>query len=142
MRDTTSVTLPRGWTISPRLVPCWHLDDDHTLEIAPSGRTDDDRIRWSYRLAKGNRTIFAGSDIGSPAGARFDTEQLIAGARAVLSFLTLQPGDTDADHFDDYTPEQLGWCDAHAAALSVLAMDDQCGYCGSHEHTAPGCTRR
>lgn len=71
--------------------------------------------------AKGAKpvTIFAGEDFaGSPMHAD-DADETVA---ALLGFLTLRPGDTDADYFETYTPEQLDFCAQHAEALSLEAL--------------------
>ncbi|GIH99179.1 hypothetical protein [Planobispora takensis] len=136
---THALTLPAGWMISPRLVPAWPIDGEHTLEICPAGRTDEQRIRWSYRLTRGKRTIFAGKDICSGMRAEPTTRELGSAARTVLSYLTLRPGDTDAEYFDGYTATQMAWAEAYAEELSAFAMDGICGYCGSEDHVSPLC---
>jgi hypothetical protein len=45
----------------------------------------------------------------------YDNENVI---EAIMGFVTLRPGDTDAEHFDNYTPEQLAFC--HSAACEEL----------------------
>jgi hypothetical protein len=45
--------------------------------------------------------------------------------RALLSFLTLRPGDTDAEYFENYTQEQLDFANEHAEMLSMYAIDDE-----------------
>ncbi len=48
-----------------------------------------------------------------------------------MGFLTLRPGDTDPDYFEDYTPEQHAYCDAHAEALSCeVSARFTCAECG------------
>lgn len=43
---------------------------------------------------------------------------------ALISFLTLQPGDTDEEYFKDYTPEQFSWCISERAdELRQILMD-------------------
>jgi hypothetical protein len=50
--------------------------------------------------------IFEGEDFaGSPMDAD-DSDETVA---ALLTFLTLRRGDTDAEYFESYTPEQLAW---------------------------------
>ncbi|MFC5829534.1 hypothetical protein [Nonomuraea insulae] len=132
------VALPRRWRITSRLTPGWPIDEDHLLEVWPHGRTQDGRIRWLYRLSRHNRTIFSAADISSPIGTTLSTDTLIITARTVLSFLTLRPGDTDAEYFDDYSRAQLAWRDGFAEELSVYALEEICGYCGG-EHVSPGC---
>ncbi|MBE3016292.1 hypothetical protein IL992_45180 [Microbispora sp. NEAU-D428] len=108
MAMTHGLTLPPGWIISSRLVPAWQIDADHLLGVEAAGRTDEGRIRWRYRLSRRRRTIFSGSDICSGVGAVLTPDELISAARTVLHYLTLRPGDTDADYFDSYTRAQLG----------------------------------
>ena len=62
---------------------------------------------------------------GSPMHADDSDETL----RAILGFLTLRPGDTDRDYFDDYTPEQLAWaesteCDYLQGSVDELQFKD------------------
>lgn len=62
--------------------------------------------------------LFTGEDFcGSPMHAD-DSDATVA---ALLGFLTLRPGDTDADYFENYTPAQLDFCAQHAEALSCEA---------------------
>ena len=39
----------------------------------------------------------------------------------VLSLVAMRPGDTDADFFAHYTPEQLAWADRNADGVSYAA---------------------
>ena len=40
-----------------------------------------------------------------------------------MGFLTLRPGDTDPEYFENYTQEQKEFADQHAEALAVAVMD-------------------
>lgn len=132
------VAIPRGWSISPRLLAMWQIDVDHTLEIWPHSRTPEGRIRWQYRLCRKRRVIFSASDISSGVGAQLTTEELISAARTVLSYATLRDGDTDPEFFEGYTKTQLAWRDQHAECLSIYTDETVCGYCGD-DHLSPGC---
>jgi hypothetical protein len=44
----------------------------------------------------------------------------------VLSLFAMRPGDTDAEYFDSYTPEQLAWATEHGEELS---WESQARYC-------------
>jgi len=90
-------------------------DLPHTLTVAPAGRPRGRQLYWRYELTAGAEVIFTGDDLGSSADG-CSTDQA---ARSALSFLTLRPGDTDADYFNDYTPAQQAWRDAHAEALAM-----------------------
>jgi hypothetical protein len=73
-----------------------------------------------YCLRAGGRVLFTGSDFaGSPMHAD-DSDATVA---AVMSFLTLRPGDTDPDYFRGYGPEQLAFCSDHAESLSAAVSD-------------------
>ncbi|MEZ0076254.1 hypothetical protein [Planotetraspora sp. GP83] len=139
MAMTSVLTLPPGWVISSRLMPAWQIDAEHMLELEPAERTDDNRIRWRYRLSRRGRTIFEDSDIRSPVGAVGTTEDLLDAARSVLNFLTVTDGDTE--YFADYTQKQRLWSEQYAEDLSAYAMDGWCGYCGGG-HLSPGCVSR
>lgn len=62
--------------------------------------------------------LFEGEDfVGSPLHAD-DSDETLA---ALLGFLTLRKGDTDAEYFADYTETQLAWARSYAA--EVLACE-------------------
>jgi hypothetical protein len=63
--------------------------------------------------------LFTGSDFSCAPGHATDSDDSIA---ALLGFLTLRPGDTDAEYFEAYTPEQLAYCDAHAETLAAESV--------------------
>ncbi|MEU4283551.1 hypothetical protein [Nocardiopsis dassonvillei] len=92
--------------------------EPHTLIIEPSGFYPRDwapvpRERWAYQLYREDTLIFAGDDVGSPAGVSEDTV-----ARNVIGFLTTVPSDSDAEYLANYTPTQLAWCDENAEYLA------------------------
>lgn len=69
-----------------------------------------------YRLsARPGGVLFEGEDFSPGMGTASDSEECMAG---LMSFLTLCPGDTDKEYFDNYTAAQLAFCDNHAEALS------------------------
>lgn len=92
----------------------------YTLRVWDSGRLDArgcSFLRYELRTGFGDSSVvlFEGEDFaGSPLHADDSDETM----RSLLTFLTLRPGDTDAEYFDSYTPEQLEWCEAHAEELS------------------------
>ena len=83
------------------------------------GRFDGRRDRLSYCLAMsegaGRVTLFEGDDFSPSPAHAWDSDECVS---ALLGFLTLRPGDTDGEYFDNYTPEQLAYCSQHAEALS------------------------
>ncbi len=100
----------------------------HTLTITragyqpsyePSRRYSGQRARWHYQLTAGYDVIFDGDDLSTPPEATPDEAALSA-----LRFLTLRPGDTDADYFARYTPEQAEWCAVYAEDLALVLLGD------------------
>ena len=78
----------------------------YTVALRDTGKLDEyDKHIIEYSLVKPDGTVlFAGSDLHTsplhkPAGRD--------SAIALLGFLTLRKGDTDAEYFDKYTPKQL-----------------------------------
>lgn len=80
------------------------------------------RERLGYRLAArdGDRSavVFEGADFGPSPLHAHDSDEAVG---ALLTFLTLRPGDTDPGYFAGYTPAQRAFCDAHAEALASEA---------------------
>ncbi len=65
-------------------------------------------------------TVFRGEDF---AGSPLHADDSDATMGALLSFLCLRPGDTDADYFRDYTPAQLDWARAESEELYHAVCD-------------------
>ena len=98
-----------------------------TLTITDTGRTDHlGKFVLGYRLVQiGNtrtpdgrsrRVIFEGEDFACSPLHAIDSDDTIA---SLLGFLTLRPGDTDAEYFANYTDVQREYCDLHAETLAV-----------------------
>lgn len=76
-----------------------------------------------YRLLFNGKVLFEGKEYGvSPLHAE-DSDEAVAG---LMSFLCMRPGDTDAEYFEKYTPEQLEFCTEYAEAL-WLCVEDRFG---------------
>ena len=85
----------------------WTWDFDQvTVEMWYSHKSHDGRDRLAYRLLDEGKVIFEGDEFGPSPSFAWDSDDSVM---ALLSFLTLQPGDTDEEYFQDYTPEQLEW---------------------------------
>ena len=97
--------------------------DGYRLTTWATPKTDwrgQTRIGYQFSSPDG-AVIFEGEDFsGSPMHADDSDETL----RALLSFLTLRPGDTDREYFDSYTPEQMAFAQGPAEGLSLWAMDE------------------
>lgn len=107
-----------------------------TLTMRDAGTTDSRGVTTiAYRLtmrepgAKRATVLFDAADYhGSPMHSD-DSDDNVHG---LMGFLTLRPGDTDAEYFEGYTAEQRAYCSAHAEALSC-EVDSRfaCPECGS-----------
>lgn len=93
--------------------------DGFALEMFYAGVSNRGSAKVAYRFYDGERLIFEGDDYGPSPCWAYDGDESVA---SLLAFLSLRPGDTDSEYFDDYTPEQLAWADERAEDLSVLAM--------------------
>ena len=80
-----------------------------------------ERIGYTLRQHQRRKTtvIFDGSDFRPAPGHAWDSDETV---RALMTFLTLRPGDTDAEYFSDYTPEQIEFRDMHAEALAACVV--------------------
>jgi hypothetical protein len=73
---------------------------------------------------KSQTTLFEGEDFrGSPLHA----DDSDATVKALLSFLTLRPGDTDAEYFDSYTDAQQEWLESHEPEALACEVERRFG---------------
>ena len=109
--------------------------DDYTRYQAPTGHivgldflridhgSGHSKVRY-YLDDPNGRRLFEGDDLGIPAHQAADGPEA---ATALLSFLTVQPGDVEEEYFDKHTPEQLDWCQSEEAedlSLFVLELEE------------------
>lgn len=97
---------------------------------------EDYLLRFRFVGCKGNREyfeyeffhkeelIFTGNDFSPSPMHSSDSDEAIA---SLLSFLSLQPGDTDAEYFESYTSKQLEFAQKYGQDLSlhVLALEEK-----------------
>jgi hypothetical protein len=91
------------------------------LDLFDTQDARDGKSRLAYVFSHDGRTVFADSDFHASPMHAIDAPETVV---ALLGFLSLRAGDTDADYFDAYTVEQLAWRDEHAEYLSMWAQDD------------------
>src|SRR5215467_12574331 len=95
--------------------------DGFKLTLTDTGRTDHyGKSVLGYVFSDGGSVIFEGEDFACSPLHSIDSDAAVAG---LLSFLSLRPGDTDAEYFESYTPAQLEWADARGEYLSLLAYE-------------------
>jgi hypothetical protein len=140
MSLTHALSLPKNSEL-PRMALVWQIDSDHVLHIGIDRREPGGRISYTYQLLHVGRTIFGGRDFCTGFSAEPIAETLTHAATSLLGFLTLRPGDVEADYFEGYTSEQIAWRDEFAEHLSIYTQDHCCGYCGG-DHDSPACVDR
>jgi hypothetical protein len=80
--------------------------------------TDGDDI--GYRLMRTNGTIFEGRGYRPGAGIAHDSDDAV---RGLMGFLTLRPGETDKEYFENYTSHQMGFALCEAEELAMVVRD-------------------
>ena len=76
--------------------------------------------KLEYKFFDRGILIFSGDDFRpSPCHADDSIETFLS----LLSFLSLQKGDTDDEYFDEYTPAQLEWRDESAEDLALARLE-------------------
>lgn len=94
--------------MTQNLIKTWNRDGFNVCLFDPRYSVNEGRYYLSYRFSDTRaKVVFTGDDFSPSPWHAIDTIQVIY---SLLGFLTLRPGDTDADYFDGYTPEQLDWC--------------------------------
>jgi hypothetical protein len=109
------------------------LESGHTLRTWDSGRTRGSgmmaRTRIGYELRDpSGAVLFSGDDFGPSPMHADDSDATL---RGLLGFLTLRPGDTDAEYFADYTPAQMAFAKSDAAQLLAFIYSDDPSIVGS-----------
>jgi hypothetical protein len=80
-----------------------------------------DRIGYELRMRENgiSSLLFSGSDFRPSPMHSVDGDDAV---KSLMGFLTLRPGDTDADYFADYTEEQMAFCQQHGEYLSFEVL--------------------
>ncbi len=97
--------------------------DGYTLQTWDTQRSDrmgKTILRYEFKAPDGT-VLFEGSDFACSPMICVDSDDCL---RSLLGFLTLKPGDTDRDYFDNYTPAQMAFAEGPAESLSLWSMDD------------------
>ena len=100
--------------------------NDYRLTMIDTGKTDrrgQTRVRYVMGRKVENQwsILFDGSDFCvSPLHADDSDESVYA----LLGFLTMRPGDTDQEYFEEYTPKQLEWAESHDCITLQCDVND------------------
>ena len=90
---------------------------DFTLYLLPPDGTG--HCAYAF-FDGGTEPIFQGADYKPSPLHVWHSDLSVAG---LLSFLSLQPGDTDDEYFESYTADQLAWAKRRGEELSMCAME-------------------
>lgn len=102
--------------------------DGFRLELEEAGRADAyGKVILGYALhddqsnGPDEPAIFTGFDFHVSPLHAWDSDAAIGG---LLGFLSLKPGDTDAEYFDGYTDRQRAFCESPRCDDLALIADD------------------
>lgn len=95
-----------------------------TWETGKRARTGQWLLGYLFRGPDGT-VLFSGDDYGVSPMDAIDSDRAL---RGLLSFLTLQPGDTDDEYFAKYDARQMAFANREAEALQSWGMDDEAEY--------------
>lgn len=105
--------------------------DGFRLRLFDDGQTNalgKTQLRYSFAdLIQGSDELFQGDDYGLASSHAVDSPEAAAG---ILSFLSLEPGDTDEEYFAAYTPAQRTWLESGRAQdmkLAVFELEERAG---------------
>lgn len=108
-------------TLRDVALPC--SSGTYRLHMRATTRTDrrgQTIIGYTFTSPAGV-VLFEGADF---AGSPMHSDDSDACVRSLLCFLTLRPGDTDPEYFENYTDQQRAFCDSDAEELSLYADDE------------------
>jgi hypothetical protein len=88
-------------------------------EDRPWKRPGKEMVGYKLEQMDGDSSqiIFEGTDFGCSPLHAIDSD---AAVEAIMNFLTVRPGDTDADYFEKYTDAQLEFANQHAESLNAI----------------------
>lgn len=72
----------------------------------------------AYQFFHGDRLVFEGEDFYCSPLHAIDSDATVGG---LLTFLSIRPGDTDSEYFENYSKEQLEWANEWGETLGIYA---------------------
>lgn len=100
------VRFPNGYVL--RMWDTHTVDEYHKSVLGYSFESHDGSV------------LFTGMDFACGAGTAIDSDDCV---EALASFLTLRPGDTDAEYFVGYSTEQMAFAHGEAEAMQIDVME-------------------
>lgn len=74
------------------------------------------RVKLNVEVRQGGKVIFPRSQLYCALHGPSDGN---AAKELVMSLVSMKPGDTDPDFFDDYTEEQIAWVNRYGDYISI-----------------------
>lgn len=94
--------------------------DDYRAEIWFDRFGEYGRIHLLFDFYFKGEKVFESMPFSPAPGTTGNYHAVVENA---VFFMSLQPGDTDDEFFEDYTPEQLAFVKEHGEDLSLIAFD-------------------
>lgn len=127
-RELSQLHPPAEWTRPTESIARWDHAGFTVLLWSryAAGLNVPNTEKHAYRIIDTDSTlaggiIFEGCDFGPRPIHPWDSAQSFG---SMIRFKTLQPGDTDQEYFDNYTPAQLAWCQSMRAQELGIYGDD------------------
>lgn len=98
--------------------------DGYRLLMWDTNRTDDrygkSVLGYAFYAPGADKPLFVGEDFCCSPANCVDSNETVC---SLLGFLTLRPGDTDREWFENYTPEQMAFAEGDAEQLQMFALE-------------------
>ena len=94
------------------------------LDLWDTTKKQDNKYLIAYRFVDEELDadpVFFGVDFCCSSMHVIDSDETV---RSLLTFLSLQKGDTDAEYFSGYTETQITWRDMHAETLAMVVASE------------------
>jgi hypothetical protein len=95
-----------------------------TWDTGRYARTGQCLIGYAMTRDGESEPLFVGEDCGVAPSHPIDSDDAL---RGLLGFLTLRPGDTDADYFAEYTDAQRAFAADDAESMSMYSYEPERG---------------
>jgi hypothetical protein len=89
-----------------------HKDSGMMLTVSDTFKTDSmgkSRLAYDFRKEDDKEPLFSGDDFFCGMFTAIDSDESML---CLLCFLTLKPGDTDKEYFEEYNENQLAWANS------------------------------
>jgi len=96
------------------------------------GTYSSGKFKIKTEVRQYSRVIFSRGHLccGIPAVFGFSPDGLCA-KELVLALVAMKPGDTDAEYFQDYSPEQLAWAEKWSDQINMIREYRYCDASGN-----------